>query len=1253
MTKPTRLHLYFTLAFLLLAVVFGSWRKDRFMFEKYAAEISNYLSTQEFTALDWLEKERPAVQNSIAGRADEPNAAPQIWQRNNFVNQEFTLFLQTGDSIVFWNNNKIIPAKEDFPKIQNAPERSLIHLPTGIFYAFHRTFDKYKLTLLVPVRYENFSTGHHVFPANESISGKLAVVSNTQITNSPTTNNQFPVIVNGQTIGQLIAEGDVKFVNWQWATFIAGLIFLFLYFGLINKFSMWAARRHGSTLGSAALILPIAAFLGALHFFDVPEHFDGMGLFSKNLIDSSLGNSLGEWLLNIFVLLWLMVFFHREFKAKDWGQLPTWFRVSLGVVFNCGLMMSIVMTIRLFKELMFNSNINFDFDNIMNLSRYSLVAIFGITLLLAGLFLFSHRMMLTIFKIDLTRHQRMLSAVIAGVIIFIACSFWKEALKVPASGIVAFSWVYVVAFDYFIEGKSPGFEWIISWLFIFSFFSAQLLYRYNYLTDFDKRLACAKALTIDRDSTAEVKLDSFQKKLAIDTSFDRQISPLGFDTSTAILQNFIARLISSDAYLFQHYKTSVFVFEKDNDAVQNDQNFSHKFVVKDNWEKGKSVAGNPMLRMVQDAVGNVKYMIYRPSVRNNEAKFPVDAYLFFDHDYPNPTKVYSSLFFQTNFKNLPDLNRFDYSIYKNGSEVVRLVGGNQVIDNSDLVIPAPDTYYDLEKDGERTDVVYTGKNGATAVVGRHIGSGARYLYLFSSLFTLLSMFMMLLGGINSKIRILPDYYQFYISTKGSLAKRIQIWTVTLIVATFFALGFFSFRHFRAASSKQEFKQLEYRTMAMLNHLGKITADLPPEADSLEKVLPKVIEPIAASFTADVNLYSRDGNLLYTTQQKLQQAGILSQKINAEPFLRFTEAGKGTFTGEERVGDDRYAARYATLLNRQKQVLGFISVPYYLNESRVAPEVSNFMGILATMYVFLLVLAGSVAVIVARSIIKPIQFITDDIVKLRIEEKYQPLVYQGDGQDELSALIAEYNRMVARLADSQQQLIKFERDQAWRVMANQVAHDIKNGLSPMKLTTQQLQKISDGDPQRLKEYLKKAIGGLIEQIDALAQIASEFSLLAKLEIGEKQEISLSSMVETVFGMYAYSEDIDYQINISPEEIFIMADKGNLMRVLNNLAINASQSIPSDRRGIIRASLYLNENGEKAVLRVGDNGGGIPEEVIPKIFEPNFTTKTTGSGIGLAISKRIVEAHDGVIYFETRQEVGTDFFVVLPVKRVETD
>jgi nitrogen fixation/metabolism regulation signal transduction histidine kinase len=310
-------------------------------------------------------------------------------------------------------------------------------------------------------------------------------------------------------------------------------------------------------------------------------------------------------------------------------------------------------------------------------------------------------------------------------------------------------------------------------------------------------------------------------------------------------------------------------------------------------------------------------------------------------------------------------------------------------------------------------------------------------------------------------------------------------------------------------------------------------------------------------------------------------------------------------------------------------------------------VSDFIGMLASLYVFLLLIAYAITFVLARSIIRPLSLLSEKVQELKLEDNNAPLDYAGDAQDEISELIGQYNTMVQKLEDSKVQMVRLEREGAWREMAKQVAHDIKNPLTTMKLSMQQLERVSS-NPEQAAAYLRKAITRLIEQIDSLAQIASEFSMFANLDIRQKNDVVINEVVESVHDLFSEQKNVALELTLPKEVFHILGDKNHLIRVLNNLVINAIQSIPSDRTG--RVSVSLVRKGKLSVVQISDNGGGIPPEIRERVFEPNFTTKTSGSGLGLAICKKIIEAHDGNIRFETRENEGTDFFVEIPITSV---
>jgi len=294
-------------------------------------------------------------------------------------------------------------------------------------------------------------------------------------------------------------------------------------------------------------------------------------------------------------------------------------------------------------------------------------------------------------------------------------------------------------------------------------------------------------------------------------------------------------------------------------------------------------------------------------------------------------------------------------------------------------------------------------------------------------------------------------------------------------------------------------------------------------------------------------------------------------------------------------------------------------------------VSEFLGKLMIVYVFMLVVAGIAAIFITNVITQPIEALGDNLSKVTLG-KNEPIEWHSE--DEIGQLISTYNGMLEKLEEQTLKLKTSEREEAWREMAKQVAHEIKNPLTPMKLNVQYLMHIHRQTPP------------LIEQIDSLSRIATEFSNFAKMPKAQFGLFSLNELIQSIYDLYKKQENETLSIaaHFPEEDCLVRADREQLSRVLSNLIKNAIQAIPEDRKGAV--NIHFSLSGTLAIIKVRDNGTGIPEHLQEKVFVPNFTTKSSGTGLGLAISKNIIEAHSGRIYFDTRPNEGTDFYIELP-------
>jgi nitrogen fixation/metabolism regulation signal transduction histidine kinase len=275
---------------------------------------------------------------------------------------------------------------------------------------------------------------------------------------------------------------------------------------------------------------------------------------------------------------------------------------------------------------------------------------------------------------------------------------------------------------------------------------------------------------------------------------------------------------------------------------------------------------------------------------------------------------------------------------------------------------------------------------------------------------------------------------------------------------------------------------------------------------------------------------------------------------------------------------------------------------------------------------------------------PLRLLSQKVATLKFGGENQKIAY--DGNDEIGTIVKAYNLKLEELEAAALQLAKSERESAWREMAKQVAHEIKNPLTPMKLGIQHLLRSYDPTIDGSKERLERVLNSVIEQIDGLTRIANEFSNFAKMPEPQKEAIDLLSVIQNTVTLFEIEDDCTLTIETKETNILLKLDKNQWIQVFNNLIKNAIQSLNERKEGKVKIRIEKDILKNEVRIEVSDNGKGIPTEQLDKIFIPHFTTKSTGSGIGLSVVKQIVENHGGKISFESIENEGTTFSIVLP-------
>ena len=398
-----------------------------------------------------------------------------------------------------------------------------------------------------------------------------------------------------------------------------------------------------------------------------------------------------------------------------------------------------------------------------------------------------------------------------------------------------------------------------------------------------------------------------------------------------------------------------------------------------------------------------------------------------------------------------------------------------------------------------------------------------------------------------------------------------------------------------------------------------------------------------TFYIDVNLYDPEGNLIATSRPEIFEKGLIGSKMNAKAYAALVNEMKADVIHNEKIGNLDYISAYIPLKNKDNNLLAFINLPYFTRQEELTREVSTMVVAAVNIYVLLLLITFLIAVFISRKITTPLRFIQMKFSEIKLGQQYEKINYNTN--DEIGGLVNEYNRMVSELEKSIEMLAKSERESAWREMAKQIAHEINNPLTPMKLSVQHLQRAWVDKNEKFGTYLDRISKTLIDEIDNLSAIATEFSNFAKMPKATNEPLDLVTKLNNVINLFS-NDNVVFQVNMnSIESAPIFADKEQISRVFINLFKNAIQSVEKNTTPQIDIHLITNETWNE--VRIKDNGKGIPIEMRDTLFRPNFTTKTSGMGLGLAIVKNIVESAGGTITYETEENKGTCFIVKLPV------
>jgi signal transduction histidine kinase len=1163
----------------------------------------------------------------------------QLTEKPYFIYNYFVNDIGT-KQLIFWNTQTILPDN----KILDAPESTgFIKLSNGFYVWEKQRITNCVTVALIPVKWNYFVDNNYL--KNSFVIGD-GIEQSYDIAAQPT--NAVVKSISGDNLFYLIeksaSNGSRNNTVAVWFRIIAAILVLLF----IHLLATRIALRHG-LLKALLFLVPVLFLLRLISYYQpVPLNFRQFELFDPSVYGSSMVlRSLGDLLINSVLFTWIALFTYNQVQEKKIRfavyqpskRLLVLVGVSivlLAATFGCG---------QIVRSMVADSQISFDVINFFTLNIYSIIGFAVLCCIAIGYFLLTQILLYLIQPLFSKNFWQLYLLIAIGGLIYLS---FQLSISNAVFELFILLWLVIYLLllnreNLSLSIKKLNSARLIFWLFFFSVTITSIIVLENNKKELLSREHYAEILATKADPTSEILLNT----LLID--FGNSYLASNFyrfnsDSSNKFLKD---SLINSNFLGYTNkYDTKIFTFDVNEAPLFNKEvaSFNELNAVLKTQAKPTR---NPDLFYYDESYDRFSY-ISRITITN----FDKDTlgYVFV---LANPKK------FKTETLNIELFSRGKEYAIENSQEYAFAVYNNMqlVSSHNDYAFATRLTADQIPKEEFVTikkkgvdELWYKAGPQKVVVIAKAnnflIESITLFSYLFCAFLLVAGIFWLLNISIRSRLKRSKIRYYWRLSIRNQIHGTVILVSVMSFVVIGIATILFFINRYQNTNREKLSRVIHVMENEVRESLSELTSS--GEAakindndfhDGLEKLIHKISEIHAV----DVNLYDLNGNQLVSSLPLPYKNGVVSKKMDPVAYYHLHKKKEVQFFKDEQIGRLKFISNYVPVIDASGREYAYLNIPYFTSESKLQEEIANFLVTIINLNAFIFLIAGIIALFITNRITRSFSFISEKMKAVNLGQRNEAIDWDSD--DEIGELVSEYNKMVAKLDESAVDLAKSERESAWREMARQVAHEIKNPLTPMKLSLQYLQKSIENKSDNVEALTANVAKTLVEQIEHLNHIAGEFSQFANIGNAKNEIVDLNEVIKSVTQLHSINDRMSIEWKPAMKTVNVYADKTHLNRLFTNLILNAIQAIPSDVDVHINIEESIIEN--KVLIKVTDNGNGIPEEVQSKIFTPNFTTKSSGTGLGLAMSKGIVEQTKGRIWFETAAGAGTTFFVELPI------
>ena len=1143
---------------------------------------------------------------------------------------------------IFWNTNKMSVTLGDLSKPDG---KYFVHYQNGEFELVKTSVTKnntnYFFVTLIPIRWQYFMQNEYLqphFAVSEAIGNEYEITP--AINGAPVNNSAGETLFGITETNQSYSDTPVGF-----SVFLRVIALLCLFIFINNVASETAAKKNFRS-GFILLVLSFLVLRLIIYFFRFPFNYQITSLFDPVVYHGGyINRSLGDLLLNVLLVLWIVLFFRKKTKASTLHAVKSFPLLYRLLIFSSFILIPLISfyAADVISGLVIHSSISFNAADFFSLSLFSLIGFVIICILLyvwlylTGLFVqLASKTKIPLFWLYI------LIVSSSFLLISIPLFFIDAKLLLIITGIIFLLITFIRYRDNPALSSLVASPYFIVWALTVTALASALIVYQNNAKEKVSRLNTARGIQEQTDSSGtflvRIALNNFSDEF-LKNNFERFKDPYAnkFIKDSLINKNLPA--------YFTKFITKIYVFGNNNAPLFNADSTSYDVINSVLQNKSKPTAV-PGLYFYRNKPDNYNY-IYTKKITKDSAYLGSLFVLVQPRLYENTTLV-PELFKQTNDISSLTEKGYVFGIYDNRKLVNSFTGFNFSDSVAAAQVPTPGYYF---KDSlGYSQLWYNAGNNKLLLIAKKNNVFLNFITLFSYLFVL---FIVLGFIVHTSRRALSNQdvkFSFRNLFRFNIRTQIQSTIVGVSIISFLIIGIATISFFILRFNNSTTNQLINTSQIIAGEIEQalkfeiIPGDILDINDlDAEGEFEKKVADIASIHNTDINLYAKNGALLVSSQPYIYRQEILSSRIDPQAFYELHYNQSTRFVQAEQIGNFSFKSIYTPIKDEKDETIAYLNIPLLSAQNELQEEISDFLVTLIILNALIFIFAGAIAVSLTGRITSSLELIGGKMKQIKIGSANEEILWKSN--DEIGMLIGEYNKMVKQLGQSAEALAKSEREGAWREMARQVAHEIKNPLTPMKLSIQYLQRAMEDNTPNAVELSKKLASTLIEQIDQLSKIAGDFSQFANIENIKPERFNIAELIQNLVNLYKTDTQLSISYTIANNDAEVFADKAQINRLFTNLIKNAIEADRESESIIIQIKQF-NEN-KNVIVSVRDNGNGIEDDLQSKIFDPNFTTKTSGTGLGLAICKAIVEKANGNIWFVTAPNEGTIFFAALPL------